>query len=562
MAVVAVLLADTNMSDMPDQKAQFIISDLDQMISERSKYNNVYSDCYKVTYPLRGSGFISPIDLNESRALDADIFDTTAVDSVRLLASTIMTGMTPAQAIWINYFVHGLEDDREAQMWLEKAAQLQWIHTHASNFDSINYECIVDIICSGMFAMFVEDTGNGELHFSEWAIASTYFRSSKYNGPVDIVRRVFEMTAEQAVNAYPNISEQTRRLAMSKPQEKIELIYSIEPRSVKMDADTNLAINLPIASYIIERKTKKVIEESGFHEMPVMIPRWMLINPCTSLGIGPVKDALPAIRTLNKLVEFELANCDIAVAGMWLAIDDGVLNPRTIKIGPRKVIAANSPDSLTPLKAAADFNITFSKAQDLQGQIRKTLMADQLVPREGPAMTATEVIERIKIIRQLLGPVYGRMQAEYLAPLVTRVFGIMRRANKFGEIPASLSGKDIQIKYVSPLARAQKMDEVAAIERLAQNVMTMAQVDPSALDIFNSDEAIRQAAYALNAPAGVLNSKEDVQHTREVRAEQQKQQLAHQQGIEQAQAAAQLGKIQTPQSAQQGVEAGAPIQGM
>jgi hypothetical protein len=34
---------------------------------------------------------------------------------------------------------------------------------------------------------------------------------------------------------------------------------------------------------------------------------------------------------------------------MWIAEDDGVLNPRTMKVGPRKVIVANSVDSMKPL---------------------------------------------------------------------------------------------------------------------------------------------------------------------------------------------------------------------
>jgi hypothetical protein len=97
-------------------------------------------------------------------------------------------------------------------------------------------------------------------------------------------------------------------------------------------------------------------------------------------------------------------------------------------------------------------------------------MADQLQPQDGPAMTATEVHVRVGLIRQLLGPIYGRLQAEYLAPLAERCFGLAYRAGIFGEAPQSLGGRNLKVKYNNPLARAQKMEDVAAIERLNGNL--------------------------------------------------------------------------------------------
>jgi hypothetical protein len=66
----------------------------------------------------------------------------------------------------------------------------------------------------------------------------------------------------------------------------------------------------------------------------------------------------------------------------------------------------------------------------LQAQIRKILMADQLQAQDGPAMTATEVHVRVNLIRQLLGPIYARLQAEYLQPLIERCFGLAYRASE------------------------------------------------------------------------------------------------------------------------------------
>src|SRR3546814_10796838 len=101
----------------------------------------------------------------------------------------------------------------------------------------------------------------------------------------------------------------------------------------------------------------------------------------------------------------------------------------------------------------------------LQAAIRKTLMADQLQPWDGPQMTAEEVRTRVDMIRKLLGPVYGRLQAEYIKPMIDRCFGLAYRAGIFKPAPQSLRGRSFSVRYVSPMARAQKLDEVMAIQR-------------------------------------------------------------------------------------------------
>ncbi|KAK6697444.1 hypothetical protein SNK04_014016 [Fusarium graminearum] len=110
-----------------------------------------------------------------------------------------------------------------------------------------------------------------------------------------------------------------------------------------------MAKNLPFASYVVESKGKHLVRESGYHEFPVIAPRWQRI-PDTSYGVGPVFDALPDIRVLNELKALQLASADVAVGGMWVAEDDGVFNPRTAKLGARKILIASSTDAIKPLQ--------------------------------------------------------------------------------------------------------------------------------------------------------------------------------------------------------------------
>lgn len=144
-------------------------------------------------------------------------------------------------------------------------------------------------------------------------------------------------------------------------------------------------------------------------------------------------------------------------------------------------------------------------------------------------MTATEVNARIGLIRQLLGPMYGRFQSEYLQPLVERCFGIAYRAGWLGQAPQSLQGKTFTVKFKSPMARAQMAEEVGAIQQFIGVVMETAQVKPEALDSLDVDEAMAHVARGLGVPASVNITGEQLDEFR-----QQKQQAQAQ--IEQQQA--------------------------
>jgi hypothetical protein len=203
----------------------------------------------------------------------------------------------------------------------------------------------------------------------------------------------------------------------------VTIIQCVYPRPAPHG---KLAPNLPFASVHIEKDTRKLVREKGYHEQPVIAPRWLLI-PNSVYPVGPVFDALPDIKSLNKAVEMSFANMDLAIAGMWIGEDDGVLNPRTLKVGPRKVVVANSVDSLKALEPPGKFDLGAIEIQRLQRAIRKVLMADQLEPqaqpgkdgRPGAPITATQAQINVELIRQLLGPIYGRWLAEFVKPLLT-----------------------------------------------------------------------------------------------------------------------------------------------
>jgi hypothetical protein len=137
---------------------------------------------------------------------------------------------------------------------------------------------------------------------------------------------------------------------------------------------------------------------------------------------------------------------------------------------------------------------------------------------------------RVALIRQLLGPVFGRLQAEFLQPLVVRCFGLAYRAGMLGAAPEALAGRSFHVKYVSPLARSQKLEDVTAIERFGLFVAQQVQAGyPQAADLYDADQASRLVADGLGVPKQIIPDARKVQAARDARKQDQQQQQAMQQ---------------------------------
>lgn len=515
--------------------ASQIIRRLGSMKAERGRHEHVWRACLDVCYPELADGLSGDqVDASTTQTKRAEQMDSTAPDAVRMLASQVMGGMTPANAVWPAFDV-GDETDEE-QRWLDHAAERCWESIHGANYDAAKFEALLYVMCAGWMVLFI-DEDRDQLVFQQFPIGQCYLAASRPGGPIDTLYRCFKLTAEQAVAQYGDAaSQKVQDDAKQKPDTPHEFIHAIYPRTAYTPG-SKLPRNLPFASVHVEVTGKHLVRESGYHEQPFIAPRWSQI-PGSAYAMGPVSQALPTIRRLNELLKLETVALARAAAGVYVAEDDGVLNPRSVRVRGGTVIVANSVDSIKELPTGADFNVTFTKADQMRAEIRRVLMADQLQPQDGPAMTATEVHVRVALIRQLLGPLYGRFQAEDLAPTVERVFGLLYRRGRpelggrpgqvaIDDMPESLTDTQYRVRFNNPLARAQKLEDVTAIERTVLLAGSMAQAGKTeVLDLIDGDEGLRLAAEGLGAPAKLLRDEKALKAFRDQRAEAQEQQAA------------------------------------
>lgn len=503
---------------------------LEALKSKRLFIESYWRDVFDNTFPLRGAKIcVDSIDAaGDARSKSARIYDGTLRNSVRGMAAALIWGLTPANALWFEYEAEDVKS-HEAKKWLEEASRTIWTNIHQSGWDVAAVEFAIDYVCA-MSAIFITEApedSNNIFQFETWPLHSCYFAASKRGGMIDTVYRRYSLTAEQAVSEFTDtrypLSEQIRKDAENKPDELYEFWHAIYPRKEER------AAKLPIASEHVEAKTKKLVRISGYHEQPFSVGRSVLV-PDSVYSTGPAEDALPDHKTLNELVKYVLMNADMAIAGMWGIVDDGVLNPKTVTVGPRKLVVMQSKDSMFPLSPGGKFDLGFILKKDLQGGIREAMLTDEFHSgNEGPQMTAYEIARREDRIAKLLSPILGRLQSEHLPTVLRRCAGIALRRGRRGvegempiipEMPEELKGRINKINYKSPFAKAQKAADIMAIERFEEGLTRIAGAGfTEVADIYDIEEGQREKAQLLGVPQRLMRDENGVKKIRQSRAE-------------------------------------------
>jgi hypothetical protein len=214
-----------------------------------------------------------------------------------------------------------------------------------------------------------------------------------------------------------------------------------------------------------------------------------------------------------------------------LVPDDGFLLPVRTVPGGLNFYRSGTRDRIEPLNIGANNPLGLNMEEQRRDSIRAVFYVNQLMMQQGPQMTATEVIQRNEEKMRLLGPVLGRLQSELLKPLIDRVFAILLRNNMLPPAPEFLSGRDIEIEYVSPLAKAQKSTELQSIIRTVEILGSLANVAP-VFDYINFDNLVKHLADIVGVPQKILKSQSQVNAERQ-QAQQQQQEMQQMQQLQQ-----------------------------
>jgi hypothetical protein len=213
-----------------------------------------------------------------------------------------------------------------------------------------------------------------------------------------------------------------------------------------------------------------------------------------------------------------------------------MLSPIRMSAGSLNYYRSGSRDRIEPLQIGQATTATLNQENQRRDAIQKAFHIDQLMISSQRSMTATEVVQRNEEKMRILGPALSRLQSELLQPMILRVFNIMLRNKLFQVAPEVLSNQEIDIEYVSPMALAQRSQELQSLVRGLELFTQIGQIAP-VQDYIDENGLVKNIINLLGLPAKMIKSDAQVMQVREQRAAAQAQAMQMQQAMQEAQMA-------------------------
>ncbi len=501
--------------------------------SERSTWEYHWQELASYHLPNRNDITTSLVQ-GEKRNLI--LLDNSAVQACELLAGAMHGLLTNPSTTFFDLTTGDTEVDEMdgVRTWLQKNTRALHNVMNNSNFQTEVHQYYLDLVCLGTGAMMIEEDDEFVVRFSTRHIKEIYAAENN-KGVIDEVMRCFSWNVRQIIAEFGidvlKLSKDLQNAWDKKVETKFEVIHAIYPRDIaKQDPNDKRRY---ISQYVLCAEKEIEILVEYFREMPGVFPRWTKASGET-YGRSPAMNSLPDAKTLNKMTETVLRGAQKTVDPPLQAPDDGFIGPIDTRPAGISYYRSGSNDRIEPLFNDARIDFGYQAMNDRRQRIREAFFVDQLQLGQGPQMTATEVMQRTEEKMRLLGPMLGRQQAEFLRPLVSRVYAIANRRGLISPAPEILEGRVLDVTYSSMIAKAQRVNEMQNIMQTMQMINPFVVADQSVLDNFNGDKAVRVIAKGFGYPQEILRDVAEVQQIRDDRAEAQQAAIDQQQQQQQA----------------------------
>lgn len=500
--------------------------------------------------------------------MSTDIYDTTGREAATIMANGLMGYLTPQTNKWFSLLCKdkSVSENHSVREYFREVEDVIYDVMGASNFYDEKHAGFRDFVVFGSEEFLTEEDSQDSVRYYNvplQEIAFTEDDTKRVNGAY----RFYGYTVVQALKKFGDkvrIVEGINKAIEAKNYNQKFYFYQIVKERNRYDPSKPLhALNMPYASYWVEKSERKLVNESGYHEFPYAVARYSRIDSLGEFGnsvqgYSPAHEVLPAAITLNKMMFSTLKGAENALDPAWIIPNNSLIMPylRTGN-GATNIAKAENSDKVRPLNNGARVDIGLELIQRPEQSIKRAFFVDMfLALMQSGQMTATEVRERINEKMPMLGPVLSVITKYTLSPTIYRTYAILARETEknakrgvvgpLPPVPQELFGKEFSVNYISILAKSQRMTEVNAIDNQFMFINSARALDPNILDRYKIEDMARERANITGVSPKFERSDEEVAQLRKARAEAQVQQqlmatLA--QSAQTAKTAAEAGKV-------------------
>lgn len=498
--------------------AQQYINRSKKLKADRVTWENHWNELAYYCLPLKSD---INSDIIPGGLLPPDIYDSTAIYAAQIFGSGMYAYLTNPASRW---FSLGFADPRmqeNKKKWLREQEDIVYQVLAGSNFYQPVHEVYVDIIVFGAANMYEEEDPEDYVRFyCRDLMESCIAENAK--GVVDTNFRLFKLTARQAAEewGFNVLSQKIQEAIKQQKQDNLfEFLHVVAPRYDR-DVTKKDARSYPWESIYIEVDEKRRLKTGGYLEFPFFVPRFIKRDR-SPYGYSSSMVALPDIKMANNMAYTVLKAEEKMVDPPLQGPDDGYILPLDTSPGALNYHRAeiSQHDRFQPLYDTRIHNLdaAVSELANRREAIQRSFFTDLfLLMVNRPKMTATEVVKRVDEKMLILSPMLGRLMKEFLQPVIVRTFNILVRQGII-VVPEELKNASYTVRYVSPLARAQRAAETRSIVEYVELMIELAQAKMEILDGVDFDKVRTEVADLENIPPQILKSDAEVKEAREER---------------------------------------------
>ncbi|MBR5523585.1 MAG: head-tail connector protein [Akkermansia sp.] len=456
--------------------------------------------------------------------------DTTAVEACQKLASGHMSYMTPSNELWFKWSSPDPDAGDEAESWYNQCSEIANRELALSNFYTELHECFLDRVGLGTGSLFCGNTRSGRLLFRHIPCGQ-FVCAANDEGSIDTYMREFCFSPHQAATQFGRSKLGPRARALlqngTNPHEgNLRFLHVVRPREQRNRRHPS-ARHMPWESIYYSLDDHRVVEESGYREMPYMVTRFLKWGE-GPYGLAPARLVYPDIRQaqfLNRILDM-LGEVAAFPRILELANQSGEVD---LRAGGRTLINPESASLGFPREWATQgrYDIGMDRLKQKQDAINRAFFIPmlELWSERKQQMTASEVYARENERVMLFSPSFTLFASDF-KPLMERIFAQLMRMGCFPKPPASVVHTDRHgegiihephVVYQGRIAMILRRIQAEGISHTLERLQSLAGLAPDVVDHVDLDRTFRLAARLDGVPEKILRTEQAVKRLRRKR---------------------------------------------
>lgn len=453
-----------------------------------------------------------------------DVYNTTARTSNKNLAATIYRNLSSRSSNWflLNTSNERLRKNVNVLQYLEYASKriLQHLNSPAYKFPVANKEALQQCTALGTSAFRMVELSNGFPMYQSVPLNRLYLMENGF-GELDTTICLYKYTLRQALSFFKReeLAETTLKALEADPTRTFDIIHVVEP----LDLDERSKTKFKYKSTYIDCLASEEIS-SGYTYQNDYIGFRFDKEVGVTYGSSPGWVILPDVRTANLMSKEKLTVIQLQIKPPIATMNDGILPPFRLEPNlfvPGGLDIATGDFRAKPMMLGGNIDAAILSIADLEKNIRDAFFADPFLNRDGPALTATEVVQIRDQSLTNIAPYIARIESEGYNRIVLQTFETLLRNQKLPPLPEGLSFDELEIEYTSPLSKLAKMEDGNSIVRFTSLIGPFLQTQPELLSQINMDRLFKLGVEASGLPMSINNTEAEQAAIDQQRADQQ-----------------------------------------